>query len=69
MSERDQLRHVCRWNQHLTGENRRLRRELRQLSGRCRELEQTAAEVGVQQQATDIFLGEAVDELLAAGGR
>jgi hypothetical protein len=69
MSERDQLRHLCRWNQHLTAENRRLRRELRQLSGRSRELEQTATEVGVQQEATDIFLGAAMDGLAGAGGR
>jgi hypothetical protein len=68
MSERNQLRHLCRWNQHLTAENRRLRRELRRLSGRYRELEQTVAEVGVQQEATDIFLGAAMDELGSAGG-
>lgn len=67
MSERDQLRHVCRWNQHLTVENRRLRREMRQLLRRVRELEDAVAKGGVQQVATDALLGAAMDELLAGG--
>lgn len=68
MSDRDQLRHVCRWNQHLASANRRLRREMTQLLRRVRELEDAVAKGGVQQEATDIFLGAAMDELLASGG-
>lgn len=62
MSERDQLREVCRWNRELDGENRRLREEVQRLRFEVRDLEAANAELHVQAEATDVLLGAAMDE-------
>jgi hypothetical protein len=52
MNEREQLRQVCRWNQDLSRENRRLRRAVR-------ESEEVAAKAGVERDTALIFLDTA----------
>jgi hypothetical protein len=69
MTERNQLQHVCRWNERLSAENRRLRNELRRLCRSNRDLEQANADLGVQLDAADALLGAAIDGLANAGGR
>jgi hypothetical protein len=59
MDNRDQLRKVCRWNRTLARENALLRQ-------RVGELEREAANEGCLREASDILLGTAMDELLAA---
>ena len=62
MSERDQLREVCRWNRQLDGENRRLREEVQRLRYEVRELEATNADLRIEAEAADALLGAAMDE-------
>jgi hypothetical protein len=62
VSERDQLREVCRWNRELDGENRRLREEVQRLRFGVRDLEATNAELHVEAEAADALLGAAMDE-------
>jgi len=66
MTEREQIRRVCRWNSTLARENARLRDELRRKHQECCELSDTNANLRVEQDATDVLLGAAMDEALKA---
>jgi hypothetical protein len=52
MTERDQLRHVCRWNQTLSRDNKELRRALL-------ENQEAAARAAVERDTAVLFLGSA----------
>jgi uncharacterized membrane protein len=66
MTERGQLQRICRWNRQLSGENRRLRQQLRQASQQVTKLEAVNCELRVEAEATDVLLGAALDEALRA---
>jgi hypothetical protein len=61
VTERDQLQRICRWNQQLSRENRRLRQQLRRACERVTELEAVNCELRVEAEATDVLLGAAMD--------
>jgi hypothetical protein len=61
MTERDQIRHVCRWNRTLARENIQLREALRYRERECRRLRASNAGLGVQLVACDRMLGGAMD--------
>lgn len=67
MDEREQLSAVCRWNNRQASEIRRLRRELRHLAHRNRELEATNAARRAERMASDALLGAAMDAALEGG--
>jgi hypothetical protein len=52
MTEHEQLRHVCRWNQSLSRDNRELRRALQ-------ESQEAAVSAGVERDTALIFLDSA----------
>jgi hypothetical protein len=52
MTEHEQLRHVCRWNQTLSSDNKELRRALQ-------ESQEAAARAGVERDTAVIFLDSA----------
>jgi hypothetical protein len=69
MTEREQLRRVCRWNRNLDRENGRLRDELRRTAQECQELVDANANLRVELSACDTVLGAAMDEILERGDR
>jgi len=60
MTEREQIRRVCRWNRDLARENTDLRRALQQS-------QEATAKAGVERDTAVIFLGAAMDELRGGG--
>jgi hypothetical protein len=69
MTEREQRLLVCRQNRDLTRENGRLRDELRRTDQECRDLRDANANLRVERDATDVLLGETMDELLSKDTR
>jgi hypothetical protein len=69
MTERDQLQRVCRWNQQLSRENRRLQQQLRQARQELAEPETANANLRIERDAAEVFLGAATDEALARSER
>jgi hypothetical protein len=61
MSEHEQLRHVCRWNQTLSRDNKKLCRALQ-------ESQEAAARAGVERDTALIFL-DSVWQAAAEGQR
>lgn len=60
MTEREQIRRVCRWNRDLARENADLRRALQQS-------QEATATAGVERDTAVIFLNAAMDELPGSG--
>jgi hypothetical protein len=60
MIEREQLRHVCRWNRELSRENRRL-------SVEARRWKRIAQDAQVALAAVEVILGSAMDGALETG--
>ncbi len=67
MTERDQLRRVCRWNDQLAHSNRRLEREAHRLRLAVRDLETENARIRVEATACDALLGAAMDAAVKGG--
>jgi hypothetical protein len=65
MTDRDQIRQVCRWNRTLAQENLQLRAALRHREQECRKLRATTADRAAQLAACDRMLGAAMDRALA----
>lgn len=64
MSEREQLKSLCRWNRELANENSRLREDVSRLSGEHGELTRAKVNLQAQLEAADAFLGAAMDDAL-----
>jgi hypothetical protein len=69
VTEREQLRRVCRWNRDLAAENAALREALRRWEQECRELRDALASREAQLDACDEMLGVAMDAALEAQRR
>jgi|CZKG01.1.fsa_nt_gi hypothetical protein len=65
MSERDEIRSLCRWNRTLAQENLQLRAALRRKEQECRKLRATGADRAAELAACDRMLGAAMDRALA----
>jgi hypothetical protein len=66
MSERLEIRSLCRWNRRLAQENIQLRSALRHKEQECRKLRATGAARAAELAACDRMLGAAMDRAVAA---
>jgi hypothetical protein len=69
MTEREQLRQVCRWNRQLGSENAQLIERLSCAGDKIRELEIDNTNLRAEQDAADVLLGEAMDAALGGQPR
>ena len=69
MTEREQLQRVCEWNRQLVRKNTRLRETLGRIEQERYELRDANANLRVEREAADVFLGAAMDRLLEGSQR
>jgi hypothetical protein len=69
MTEDEQLQRVCEWNSRLSRDVSLLALQLRSKELEISALEMANADLLVERDATDVLLGEAMDELLSKDRR